>query len=72
MLLLIIIISIVILFIEGKPLIKKHKNKELVSIIFLLLISIFIVSEKYLNLDTPIDMLYNMLYPLGKMIYKSR
>lgn len=72
MLLTIIVLSIVIVIVEGKPLIKKNKNKELFTIFIILLMSIFIVSEKYLGWETPIDMLNNLLYPLGKMIFKSR
>lgn len=72
MLLIIILLSAVIVFVEGKPLIRKNKIKEFITVLILLVFSIFLIWEKNMNLETPIDMLYSLLYPLGKMIFKSR
>lgn len=72
MLLTIILLSSVIVFVEGKPLIRKNKIKEFITVLIILSFSIVLILEKNMNLEAPIDMLYNLLYPLGKMIFKSR
>ena len=71
MLVSIALISGVIAFVEGLPLIKNKMWKELIALLILLLIAILLVIIKYLNLPTPTDIMNNIFYPLGKAFFKS-
>lgn len=71
MLLSITIISTVIAFIEGLPLMKKRMWKELITLLILLLTSIILAGEKVLNIPNPVNLINNLLQPFGKIIFKS-
>jgi hypothetical protein len=71
MLLSITIVSAVIAFIEGIPLVKKKMWKEFVTLMFILLIAILLVVEKLFDIPTPVNILNNLLSPFGKIIFKS-
>lgn len=71
MLISITLISTIIAFVEGLPLFKKKMWKELITVIILLLITISLVAVKKLSLPTPLNILNDLLYPLGKMIFRS-
>ena len=70
MLISITLISAAIALIEGLSLIKKKMYKELVTLIILLFLAILLVVEKKFNIPTPIVIIKNLLYPLGKIIYR--
>lgn len=71
MLISVTLISTAIAFIEGVPLIKKRMWKELNTLIILLLIAIFLVITKLLNLPTPLKIMDNLIYPFGKKVFRS-
>lgn len=57
---------------EGIPLVKKKLWKEFITLIFLTLIIIILLIIKILNLPTPLEIIENLLYPLGKTIYRNK
>lgn len=68
----VIIISAVIVFIEGLPLIKKNMKKEFITLITLLMIAVLLVVQNMLSIPTPIIILNKLLSPIGKTIYKTK
>lgn len=70
MLLILILTSAVITLIEGIPLARKKHWKEFYIMILILLISLTLWSVKEIFMITPIQILKNLLYPVGKSIFK--
>ncbi|URZ18478.1 hypothetical protein [Clostridium felsineum] len=71
MLIAVIIISIAIVFIEGIPLIKAKKRKEFITVLTLSIIAVLLVLAKSLNIVTPMVLIRNLLYPLGRLVFRS-
>lgn len=66
-------ISLFIAINDGRKLVKKGNKKEFWALIILLIIANFIIIGKFIiNIGTPIDIIYNTIYPLGKNIFKPR
>lgn len=55
---------------EGIPMIKKRLWKELTVFGLLIGAAVFLAAGKFMGFRTPVDILYNLLSPLGKAIFK--
>lgn len=71
MFLLLILVSTTIGFVEGIPLVQKKSWKELTTLISLLVIALFLVIIKILNIPTPLQIVENLLYPFGRAIFRK-
>lgn len=70
MLLVLMLISATIILIEGIPLVRKKQWKEFYTLISLLSIALALGIMKTIGMTSPIQFLQNLLYPLGKTIFK--
>ena len=70
MILILILTISVIIFTEGIPLVRKKHWKEFYIMILLLVISLTLWSIKEIFMISPIHILKNLLYPVGKSIFK--
>lgn len=67
-----ILLSIILIYIlEGFPLIKNKKWKELFTFTLLLVIALLLGVGKKLDIQTPVLLLDQFLSPLGKMLFQS-
>ena len=70
MLLILMLVSATIILIEGIPLVRKKQWKEFYTLISLLSIALALGIAKTIGMPTPIEILENLLYPLGKTVFK--
>lgn len=70
MLLILILTSVVITIVEGIPLARNKHWKEFYIMIIILVISLTLWSVKEIFMFTPLQVLKNLLYPVGKSIFK--
>lgn len=67
-----IFISLFIGLVEGIPLARKKMHKELFTIISLLAITLLLSLIKTIGLSTPIELINNLLEPIGRAFFKIR
>lgn len=67
----VIVTSAIIIF-EGLPLIKQKMKKEFITLITLLIIAILLVILNMLGIPTPLNILYKLLSPIGRTIYRTK
>lgn len=67
----VILIGFIIYIIEGVPLKKKRQWKELITVILLIFIAIFLVGLKKLDMPNPINILENIIGPVGKKVFRT-
>jgi ABC-type iron transport system FetAB permease component len=70
MLSILILISIIISLIEGIPLVKKKLWKELSAVLFLIISAVLLGIAKFLGMSSLMHILGNLLYPLGKKVFR--
>lgn len=70
MFLILMIVSAAIILVEGIPLVRKKQRKEFYTLISLLSIALALWIVKAIGMPTPIQILENLLYPIGKAIFK--
>lgn len=68
----VIVTSAIIIFFEGLPLIKQKMKKEFITLITLLIIAILLVVLNMLGIPTPLNILYKLLSPIGRTIYRTK
>ncbi|EDK32391.1 hypothetical protein [Clostridium kluyveri] len=71
MITIIITAALLICVLEGIPLFKKKMWKELLSMGFILLISLLLEISKILNIITPINFIEQLFKPLGKILFNK-
>ena len=67
-----IFISVVIGLIEGIPLAHKKMWKEFCTVLLLLFFAILLGLVKKFDILTPLEVLENMLSPIGRSIFDSK
>ncbi len=70
MFLMLIIISVIIILVEGLPLARKKQRKEFYTLISLLTIALTLGLVQQIGIPTPIELLEDLLYPFGKAIFR--
>ncbi|HEX3048857.1 MAG TPA: hypothetical protein VHY08_29175 [Bacillota bacterium] len=71
MLKLILILGILICFFEGLPLYKERKWKELIVFSILIGLSLILSFGKIFGIPTPVEVMQNIMEPIGKTIFKQ-
>lgn len=67
-----ILLAIILIYIlQGLPLIKNKKWKELFTFTLLLVIALLLGAGKKLGIRTPVLLLDQFLSPFGKMLFQS-
>ena len=70
MILFLLLLSAPICFFEGVPLIREKRWKEFAAFACLIGFALFIGIGKAAGWPTPIELLYRLLLPVGKMLFK--
>lgn len=66
-----IVAIILVGLVEIKPLIKKEKKREIMLVSVILFCALFTLMMEGLKLPSPYQILYNIISPISKLLFKS-